>query len=182
LCKKKEENLMQVCDLKSKIRVIEDFPKPGISFKDITTLLQDKEAFKLAIRALADKVRDKDVDLVTGPEARGFIIGAPLAYELGLGFIPARKRGKLPAKTIKAEYQLEYGTDVIEMHADAIKPGQKVIVADDLLATGGTIYSTIELVEKLGGIVEAVVFLIELTDLDGRKNLSNYDVVSLIKY
>ena len=173
---------MQVCDLKSKIRVIEDFPKPGISFKDITTLLQDKEAFKLAIRALADKVRDKDVDFVTGPEARGFIIGAPLAYELGLGFIQARKKGKLPAKTIKAEYELEYGTDVIEMHADAIKPGQKVIVADDLLATGGTIYSTIELVEKLGGIVTAVVFLIELTDLDGRKNLSKYDVISLIQY
>lgn len=173
---------MEINDLKKKIRVIEDFPKPGISFKDITTMLQDKEAFRLAIKALADTVRDKNVDLVTGPEARGFIIGAPLAYELGAGFVPARKKGKLPGKTIQAEYELEYGTDVLEMHADAIKPGQRVIVADDLLATGGTIFSTVELVEKLGGIVVGVVFLIELTDLDGRKNLSKYDVISLIKY
>lgn len=169
-------------DLKNKIRVIEDFPKTGISFKDITTLLQDKEAFKLAIKTLADKVRDKDADLVSGPEARGFIIGAPLAYELGVGFVPARKKGKLPSKTIEAQYELEYGTDILEMHADAIKPGQRVIVADDLLATGGTIFSTVELVEKLGGIVVAVVFLIELTELEGRKNLSKYDVISLIKY
>lgn len=169
-------------DLKQKIRVIEDFPKKGISFKDITTLLKDGEAYKYSIKSLADLIRQKDFDLIAGPEARGFIIGAPLAYELGVGFVPARKRGKLPGETIKAEYKLEYGTDVLEMHADAIKKGQKIIVADDLLATGGTIFSTIELVEKLGGVISAVVFLIELTDLKGRDNLSRYDVISLIKY
>ncbi|MFO7152769.1 MAG: adenine phosphoribosyltransferase [Bacillota bacterium] len=169
-------------DLKEKIRVIMDFPKKGISFKDITTLLKDGEAFRVAIKSLADLVRDKDFDLVTGPEARGFIIGAPLAYELGKGFVPARKKGKLPGETIQAEYKLEYGTDVLEMHKDAIQKGQKVLVVDDLLATGGTIFSTIELVESLGGIVTAVAFLIELTDLKGRENLSKYEVISLIKY
>jgi len=169
-------------DLKEKIRVIEDFPKKGISFKDITTLIKDGKAFKEAIKSMADLIRDKEVDLITGPEARGFIIGAPLAYELGVGFVPTRKKGKLPAKTIKAEYKLEYGSDIIEMHEDAIEPGQKVVVVDDLLATGGTILSTIELVEKLGGIVSAVVFLIELEDLKGREQLSKYDVYSIIKY
>lgn len=169
-------------NLKEKIRVIEDFPEPGISFKDITTLVKDGTAFHTAIKAMADLVRDKDCDLIAGPEARGFIVGAPLAYELGVGFLPARKKGKLPGETMQAEYKLEYGMDIIEMHKDAICPGQKVIVADDLLATGGTIYSTVELVEKLGGIVSAVVFLIELTELEGRKNLENYDVYSLIKY
>jgi len=169
-------------DLKEKIRVIEDFPKKGISFKDITTLIKDGEAFREAIKSMADLIRDKEVDLITGPEARGFIIGAPLAYELGVGFVPTRKKGKLPAKTIKAEYKLEYGSDMIEMHEDAIQPGQKVVVVDDLLATGGTILSTIELVEKLGGVVTAVVFLIELEDLKGREQLSKYDVYSIIKY
>ncbi|MCF6096643.1 adenine phosphoribosyltransferase [Thermovorax subterraneus] len=169
-------------DLKEKIRIIMDFPKKGISFKDITTLLKDGEAFKIAIKSLADLVRDKEFDLVAGPEARGFIIGAPLAYELGKGFVPARKKGKLPGETIKAEYKLEYGTDVLEMHKDAIEAGQKVLVVDDLLATGGTIFSTIELVERLGGIVTAVAFLIELTDLKGREYLSKYEVISLIKY
>ncbi len=169
-------------DLKEKIRVIEDFPKKVISFKDITTLIKDGEAFKEAIKSMAELIRDKEVDLITGPEARGFIIGAPLAYELGVGFIPTRKKGKLPGKTIKAEYQLEYGSDIIEMHEDAIKAGQKVVVVDDLLATGGTIISTIELVEKLGGKVAAVVFLIELEDLKGREQLSDYEVYSLVKY
>ncbi len=169
-------------DLKNKIRVIEDFPKEGISFKDITTLLKDGKAYKYAIKSLANLISDKEIDIITGPEARGFMIGTPLAYELGIGFVPARKRGKLPAKTVKVEYKLEYGTDVLEMHADAIQPGQKVVIADDLLATGGTIFSTIKLVEKLGGIVTAVAFLIELTELNGRANLSKYDIVSLIKY
>lgn len=169
-------------DLKQKIRVIEDFPQEGISFKDITTLLKDGEAFRHAIKSMAELIRNKDVDLVAGPEARGFIVGTPLAYELGVGFVPARKKGKLPGEVIKAEYDLEYGTDIIEMHKDAIKPGQKVVVVDDLLATGGTILSTIELVEKLGGIVSGIIFLIELTELNGRQNLSNYDVYSLIKY
>ena len=169
-------------DLKQKIRVIEDFPQEGISFKDITTLLKDGEAFRHAIKSMAELIRNKDVDLVAGPEARGFIVGTPLAYELGVGFVPARKKGKLPGEVIKAEYDLEYGTDIIEMHKDAIKPGQKVVIIDDLLATGGTIISTIELVEKLGGIVSGIIFLIELTELNGRQNLSNYDVYSLIKY
>jgi len=169
-------------DLREKIRVIEDFPKPGISFKDITTLVKDAEAFKCAIDAMAGLVQDKEVDIITGPEARGFIIGTPLAYKLGVGFVPVRKKGKLPAKTVQAEYDLEYGTDIIEMHVDSILPGQKVVIVDDLLATGGTIVSTVELVEKLGGIVTAIVFLIELTELEGRRNLSNYDVYSLIKY
>lgn len=169
-------------DLKQKIRVIEDFPKKGISFKDITTLIKDGKYYRYTIKALADLVREKQVDLIASPEARGFIIGAPLAYELGVGFVPARKRGKLPGKTIKANYELEYGSDIIEMHADAIKPGQKVIVADDLLATGGTIDSTVKLVEELGGIITAVIFLIELTELNGRESLSKYDVISLIKY
>lgn len=169
-------------NLKQKIRVIEDFPKKGISFKDITTLLKDGDAFKYAIKSMADLLSDKEVDLIIGPEARGFIIGAPLAYELGVGFIPARKKGKLPGKTVQAEYDLEYGSDIIEIHEDAIKPGQKVVVADDLLATGGTIFSTLELVEKLGGIVTAVVFLIELVELKGRQDLTKYDVYSLINY
>ncbi|HHX23280.1 MAG: adenine phosphoribosyltransferase [Tepidanaerobacteraceae bacterium] len=169
-------------DLKQKVRVIEDFPQEGISFKDITTLLKDGEAFRHAIKSMAELIRNKDVDLVAGPEARGFIVGTPLAYELGVGFVPARKKGKLPGEVIKAEYDLEYGTDIIEMHKDAIKPGQKVVVVDDLLATGGTILSTVELVEKLGGIVSGIIFLIELTELNGRQNLSNYDVYSLIKY
>lgn len=169
-------------DLKEKIRVIEDFPKKGISFKDITTLIKDGQAFREAIKSMAELIRHKEVDLITGPEARGFIIGAPLAYELGVGFVPTRKNGKLPGKTLQAEYKLEYGSDIIEMHVDAIKPGQKVVVADDLLATGGTILSTIELVEKLGGQVSAVVFLIELEDLKGREQLSDYEVFSLVKY
>jgi len=169
-------------DFKQKIRVIEDFPKKGISFKDITTLIKDGKAFKESIKSMAELIRHKEVDLITGPEARGFIIGAPLAYELGVGFVPTRKKGKLPGKTLKAEYKLEYGSDIIEMHEDAIKPGHKVVVADDLLATGGTILSTIELVEKLGGQVSAVVFLIELEDLKGREQLSDYDVFSLVKY
>ncbi len=169
-------------DLKEKIRVIEDFPKKGISFKDITTLIKDGQAFREAIKSMAELIRHKEVDLITGPEARGFIIGAPLAYELGVGFVPTRKKGKLPGKTLQAEYKLEYGSDIIEMHVDAIKPGQKVVVADDLLATGGTILSTIELVEKLGGQVSAVVFLIELEDLKGREQLSDYEVFSLVKY
>lgn len=165
-------------DFDKKIRVIEDFPKPGISFKDITTLLKDKDAFIGAIKAMADLVKGEEIDLIAGPEARGFIIGAPLAYELGVGFVPARKKGKLPAKTIEAKYQLEYGFDVLQMHEDAITPGQKVLIVDDLLATGGTILSTIELVESLGEIVVAAVFLIELTDIKGRENLKPYKVGS----
>lgn len=169
-------------DIKSKIRVVEDFPKEGISFKDITTLLQDGEAYKYAIDMCIDAVKDKDYDVIVGPEARGFLIGAPMAYATGKSFVPVRKPGKLPSETIKYEYELEYGKDTLEMHKDGIKPGQKVIVADDLLATGGTTLSTIRLIEELGGIVVGVLFLIELTFLNGRETLEDYDVISLIKY
>ncbi|KKM09230.1 adenine phosphoribosyltransferase [Clostridiales bacterium PH28_bin88] len=173
---------MNIEELKAKIRVIPDFPGPGISFKDITTLIKDGDAFRFAVRELANKVGNKDIELVVAPEARGFLVGIALAYELGLGFIPVRKKGKLPAGTYQGEYQLEYGTDVLEMHRDAVQPGQKVLVVDDLLATGGTVSAAIGLVERAGGIVEAVAFLIELTYLPGRKQLEKYDVVSLIKY
>jgi len=171
-----------IMDLKSKIRVIPDFPKPGISFKDITPLLADGEAFKQAIKDLAAKLRDKKIDVIVGPEARGFILGAPLAYELGIGFVPIRKAGKLPFESYKGKYQLEYGTDELEMHIDAIKPGQNVAIVDDLLATGGTISETIDLVQKSGGNVSVIAFLIELYELNGRKNLAGYDVVSIIQY
>ncbi len=168
-------------DIKSKIRVVEDFPIEGISFKDITTLLQDGEAYKYAIDMCINEVKDKDYDVIVGPEARGFLIGAPMAYATGKAFVPVRKPGKLPSETIAYEYELEYGNDTLEMHKDAIKPGQRVIIADDLLATGGTILSTIKLIEKLGGIVVGIIFLIELTFLNGRDILKDYDVISLIK-
>jgi len=173
---------VNILDLKSKIRVIEDFPKEGISFKDITTLLLDGEAFRYSIDACIKELEDIEYDVIVGPEARGFIIGAPMAYAAKKAFVPVRKPGKLPGKTIQYEYDLEYGKDVLEIHEDAIKPGQKVIVADDLLATGGTTLSTIRLIERLGGEVVGVIFLIELTFLDGKKTLKDYDVRSLIKY
>ncbi len=169
-------------NLKSKIRVIEDFPKEGISFKDITTLLQDGEAYKEAIDMCIKETKDLEYDIIVGPEARGFLIGAPMAYGSGKGFVPVRKPGKLPYETINHEYELEYGTDILEMHKDAIKPGQKVLVVDDLLATGGTTLSTIKLVEELGGEVVGVLFLIELTFLNGRETLEGYDIISLIRY
>lgn len=169
-------------DLKSKIRNIKDFPKEGINFKDITTVLKDKEAFHYLINQMADKLRDKDIDIIVGPEARGFLIGAPLAYELGAGFVPVRKPGKLPAETVSVEYELEYGTDKLEMHKDAIKPGQKVVVVDDLLATGGTVHSTVKLIEELGGEVVAISFFIELEFLNGRELLKDYEVNSLVKF
>lgn len=169
-------------DLKSKIRVIEGFPKEGISFKDITTLIGDKEALKYTIDCLADLLKDKNIDVVVGPEARGFIFGTPLAYAIGAAFVPVRKKGKLPADTISVEYALEYGTDVLEIHKDAIKPGQKVVIIDDLLATGGTIETVAKLVEAVGGEVVSLQFVIELTDLEGRKKLDKYEVNSLVKY
>ncbi len=168
--------------LKSYIREIDDFPIPGINFKDVTTLFKDGDAFKYAIKELANLCMAKTVDLIAGPEARGFLVGAPLAYEMGLGFIPIRKSGKLPCDVLSGEYNLEYGTAVLEIHKDAIYPGQRVLIVDDLLATGGTIFTTIDLVERLGGIIAGVAFIIELTDLNGRNNLCKYDVISLIKY
>ncbi len=169
-------------NLKGKIREIPDFPEKGISFKDITTLLKDGDAFRYAIDKMASDIRDKEFDIIVGPESRGFIIGAPLAYAMQKGFIPVRKPGKLPGETLRYQYQLEYGTDQLEIHKDAIKKGQKVIVADDLLATGGTIHSTIQLVEQLGGEVVGCVFLIELTYLNGRERLKDYDIRTLIQY
>lgn len=169
-------------DIKSKIRVIDDFPKIGISFKDITTLIKDKDAFKYTIDILANTLKDKNIDLVVGPEARGFIFGTPLAYALGAGFVPVRKKGKLPGETISVEYDLEYGTDILEIHKDSIKPGQKVVIVDDLLATGGTIQSVATLVEALGGEVVSMDFIIELTGLNGREKLKKYQINSLVKY
>lgn len=169
-------------ELKDKIRIIEDFPVKGISFKDITTLLQDKEAFKAAIDEMAGYFRDKGIDIVVGPEARGFILGAPLAYAIGAGFVPVRKKGKLPFDTMSISYSLEYGSDDLEIHKDAIKKGEKVLIIDDLLATGGTIESVIHLVESMGGEIASVGFLIELTSLNGRDRIKDYDVVSLLQY
>jgi adenine phosphoribosyltransferase len=169
-------------DLIHKIRDIPDFPKPGILFRDITTLLKDGPALRQAIDDLAALCRELEFDLVVAPEARGFIVGVPLAYSLGKGFVPVRKAGKLPAKTRRASYTLEYGEDKLEIHEDAIAAGTRVLVVDDLLATGGTIRSTVDLVEELGGKVVAVAFLIELTALDGRKVLGGYPVLSLLKY
>lgn len=169
-------------NFKEKIRVIPDFPEEGIRFKDITTLLKDGQAYKAAIDILANFARSKNVDLIAGPEARGFVIGAPISYALGVGFVPIRKSGKLPAETITASYSLEYGKDTLAMHKDAIQPGQRVLVADDLLATGGTIATTIDLVKQLGAEIVGCAFLIELTYLNGRDKLKDIDVFSLVQY
>jgi adenine phosphoribosyltransferase len=169
-------------NFKDKIRVIEDFPKPGIRFKDITTLLKDGEAYKEAINQMMFLIKDLEIDLIAGPEARGFVIGAPLSYAMGIGFVPIRKSGKLPGEAIEADYNLEYGKDKLAMHKDAIQPGQRVLIADDLLATGGTISTSVDLVRQLGGEVAGAAFLIELSYLDGRKKLSDVDVYSLITY
>jgi adenine phosphoribosyltransferase len=169
-------------DLKQAIRDIPDFPKKGIIFKDITTLLGQGYLFREAIDRLADYYQGKKVAKVVGIESRGFILGAPIAYRLGAGVVPIRKKGKLPYKTVSATYQLEYGEDTLQMHEDAISPGQRVLIVDDLLATGGTARATIELVKKLGGEIVGLAFLVELTFLNGRKNLSGYDIHTLIKY
>ncbi|WEK55389.1 MAG: adenine phosphoribosyltransferase [Candidatus Cohnella colombiensis] len=169
-------------NFKDYIRVIPDFPQPGIRFKDITTLLKDPVAYKEAIEALRMLIKEKEIDLIAGPEARGFVIGAPLALALGVGFVPIRKSGKLPGETVEAAYDLEYGKDRLAIHKDAIQPGQKVLIADDLLATGGTITTTINLIRQLGGDIVGAAFLIELSYLDGRDKLKDIDVVSLITY
>ena len=169
-------------NLADKIRDIPDFPQKGIIFKDITTLLKDAVAFRHVIDELTARYRNEGIEVVVATEARGYIIAAPLAYNLGAAFVPVRKPGKLPAETIRVEYSLEYGTDAVEIHKDAIQPGKRVLVVDDLLATGGTISATVQLVEKLGGKVISVAFLIELTFLNGRDKLKGYDVVSLIQY
>lgn len=168
--------------LKQLIRDIPDFPIPGILFKDITTLIKNPEAFGEVIDRLADEFINDEIDVVVAIESRGFIFGAPLAYELGAGFVPVRKFGKLPAETVTKEYALEYGTNTLEMHVDAIEPGQRVLIVDDLLATGGTARATAELVESLGGQVVALAFVVELTFLAGREKLEGHRVVSLIQY
>lgn len=171
-----------MADLQNSIRTVQDFPRKGIGFKDITTLLKDGEAFHQAIDAIAQRFAGKHFDKIVGTESRGFIFASALAYKWQVGFVPVRKPGKLPAETISQEYELEYGTDSIEIHKDAISPGEKILVVDDLLATGGTAEATVKLVEKLGGDIQCIAFLIELTFLTGREKLQGYDVVSIIKY
>jgi len=169
-------------NLKDSIRVIPDFPEQGISFKDITTLLKDGVMYKKAIDELKELIKHLEIDLIAGPEARGFVVGAPLAYALGVGFVPIRKSGKLPYETIELGYNLEYGNDSLAMHTDAIEKGQKVLIADDLLATGGTISTSVNLVRQLGGVVVGAAFLIELDPLKGRDKLTDVEVFSLLSY
>ncbi len=169
-------------DLKSKIREIEDFPIKGVSFKDITTLTRDKDAFNHAVSSMIDDLKDKEVDYIVGPEARGFLFGAAVAYGLGVGFIPIRKPGKLPGKTTSFEYELEYGTNTLEIHTESIKKGDRIAIVDDLLATAGTVMAATKLIESLGGDVVALEFVIELTFLGGREKLEGYHVNSLVKY
>ena len=164
------------------VRSIKDFPKEGIIFRDVTTVLQDADGLHLAIDEMQDKIKDLDFDVVLGPESRGFIFGVPIAYNLHKAFVPVRKKGKLPCETVSMEYELEYGTATIEIHRDAIKPGQKVVIIDDLIATGGTIEAIIKLVEGLGGEVVGICFLMELEGLNGRDKLEGYNVESVIKY
>lgn len=169
-------------NLKDKIRSIENYPQEGVIFRDITTLLKDAEGMKQAIDAMQEKLEGLEFDMVLGPESRGFIFGMPVAYNLGKGFVPVRKKGKLPAEVISKEYALEYGTATIEMHRDAILPGQKVVIVDDLLATGGTANAILEMVEEAGAEVVALVFLIELDFLNGRKALPNRRIETIIHY
>lgn len=164
------------------VRSIPDFPEPGIIFRDVTTILQDADGLHLAIDKLVEMVDGVDFDLVVGPESRGFIFGVPVAYALHKGFVPVRKKGKLPCETISAEYDLEYGSAVIEIHKDAIKPGQKVVIVDDLIATGGTIEAITKLVKELGGEVVKICFVMELAGLEGRKKLKDFPVDSVIVY
>lgn len=169
-------------DLRAKIREVPDFPKPGILFYDITTLLRDADAFREVIDRMAAAVKDERIDLVVGMESRGFIFAAPMADRLGAGFVPVRKLGKLPAETIEVEYDLEYGTATLEIHRDAILPGQRVLVVDDLLATGGTVLGTIELVRRLGGEIAGLSFMVELTALGGRAKLGEFTIHTLLAY
>lgn len=168
--------------LEDYVRSIPDFPEPGIIFRDVTSILQDADGLHLAIDGIQNMLKDVDFDVVIGPESRGFIFGVPVAYNLHKAFVPVRKKGKLPCETIEMEYDLEYGTAVIEMHKDSIKPGQKVVIIDDLIATGGTIEAITKLVEQLGGEVVKICFVMELAGLKGRDKLANYDVASIITY
>jgi adenine phosphoribosyltransferase len=169
-------------DFKPSIRVIEDWPKKGISFKDITTMLKDAELLKNSVKEMASPFVNDNVDIVVGPESRGFIFGVPVAIELNAGFVPVRKKGKLPSRTVSATYELEYGTDTLEMHEDAIKKGQRVLLVDDLLATGGTISAVMEMCEKVGAEIVGLSFMIELEFLNGRDKLKGRKINSIVKY
>lgn len=169
-------------DYKKHIKIVKDFPKEGIEFKDITPLMDNGKVFRSAVDEIVEYAKKKEVDLIVGPEARGFIIGCPVAYALEIGFVPVRKKGKLPREVIEVKYGLEYGENVLAIHKDAVKPGQRVLITDDLLATGGTIEATIELVEQLGGIVVGCAFLIELSYLNGLEKLKGYDVLTLMSF
>ena len=168
--------------LEDRIRDIPDFPQKGVLFKDITPLLQNPAAYRSAMDRLAAHYAGAGIEMVVGVESRGFIFGAPLAYLLNCGFVPVRKFGKLPSQTVSVEYALEYGTNIVEVHSDAVQSGQRVLIVDDLLATGGTVSAAVELIEKLGGHIAGIAFLVELTFLRGREHLSDYDVFALIKY
>ena len=169
-------------DLKKYVAEIQDFPIEGILFRDVTPLMQDGEAYKACIDEIIAYGKKVNADLIVGPEARGFLFGCPVAYGLNIGFAPIRKPGKLPRETINVSYDLEYGSNVLHMHKDAIKPGQRVLIVDDLLATGGTVAAATKIVEELGGTVAGIAFVIELEDLKGRELLEGYDVLSLMKY
>lgn len=169
-------------DLKKYIKDIPDFPEPGVIFRDVTPLLANKEAYQESIQLICDFIKDKKIDLVVGPEARGFLFGCPVALALNCGFVPVRKPGKLPREVVSQSYDLEYGSNEIQMHSDSIQPGQNVLIVDDLLATGGTVEAAITLIEKMGGNVVGAAFLIELEALKGRELLKEYDVYSVLKY
>lgn len=173
---------MNLEEIKGLIRTIPDFPKEGILFRDITPVLRDPEALRSVVEHMRHLCGDQKVDAVVGIESRGFMFGVPLALALGAGFVPVRKLGKLPSEVIQAEYALEYGTNTVEMHRDAIKPGERVVIVDDLIATGGTAAAAVNLVEQLGGEILSMLFLIELSGLNGRESLQDYDIHSLIKY
>ncbi|MGG0656789.1 adenine phosphoribosyltransferase [Rummeliibacillus pycnus] len=169
-------------DLKQYVTIVEDWPKKGISFKDITTIMDNGKAYKYATDQIVEYAKKVGAELIVGPEARGFITGCPVAYALEIGFAPVRKPGKLPREVVSADYGLEYGKDTLTMHKDAVKPGQKVLIVDDLLATGGTVDAAIRLIEQLGGEVVGCAFLIELEELHGRDKIEGYDVFTLMKY
>lgn len=169
-------------DLKKYVALVEDYPKPGIKFRDITPLMGNGEAYKYATDKVVEFAKEHNIDLVVGPEARGFIFGCPVSYALGVGFAPVRKPGKLPREIVEYAYDLEYGSNVLCMHKDSLKPGQRVLIVDDLLATGGTIEATVKLIEELGGVVAGLAFLIELEDLKGKEKLKGYPILTLMKY
>lgn len=177
-----KSRVLESSNLKNKLRIVPNWPKKGVNFIDITTLLRDGEAFRTVVNAISERFDRKRIDCVVGIEARGFMIGAPVAYKLGVGFVPARKKGKLPYKKFSSQYSLEYGKEFVEIHRDGIKRGQRVAVIDDLLATGGTAQATVKLVEKMGGRIAGLAFLVELDFLGGRKKLDGFELFSLVHY